>query len=70
VQKAADFFTLYEFKKIFTIKPTQRTLPYTSKFSTSKFVKICNASGGDSASFEVENFKDGRWKCIDLSLAV
>jgi hypothetical protein len=34
----------------FTTKPTQRTLPYTSKFSTSKFVEISNAYGGDSAS--------------------
>jgi hypothetical protein len=31
-------------------KNPQRTLPYTLKFSTSKLVEICNASGGDSAS--------------------
>ncbi len=34
------FFTLYEYTEWFTIKSTQRTLPYTSKFSTSKLGEI------------------------------
>ncbi len=50
VPKDAEFFTLFVYTEWFTIKSSQRTLPYTSKFSTSKFVEICNASGGDSAS--------------------
>ncbi len=42
VPKDVQFFTLYEFKEWFTIKLTQRTLPYTSKFSTSTFLRQKN----------------------------
>jgi hypothetical protein len=39
VPKDAEFFTLYEYTEWF-IKSTQKTLPYTSKFSPSKFCEI------------------------------
>jgi hypothetical protein len=67
VPKDAEFFNFYEFKEWFTIKPTQRTLTYTSKFSTSKFVLFTTklhfrhqrAPEGTRGitNFEVENFE-------------
>ncbi len=61
--KNAEFFTLYEFKELFTIKPTQRTLSYTSKFPLQNLYflqQTCTfATRGRqiSPNFEVENFE-------------
>ncbi len=41
----AEFFTLYEFKEWFTIKPTQRTLPYTLKIQIQNLSKFLMPMG-------------------------